>query len=34
LLANAIQTGADEQLAAERTAQAGLLRALAERARG
>ena len=34
LLANAIHADADEQLAAERAAQAGLLRALAERARG
>ncbi len=34
LLANAIHAGAEDQLAAERAAQAGLLRALAERARG
>jgi hypothetical protein len=34
LLANAIHAGMDDQLAAERAAQAGLLRALAERARG
>jgi len=34
LLANAINAGAADQLAAERAAQAGLLRALAERARG
>jgi len=34
LLTNAIHAGAADQLAAERAAQAGLLRALAERARG
>jgi enoyl-CoA hydratase/carnithine racemase len=34
LLANAIHSGAEDQLAAERATQAGLLRALAERARG
>jgi enoyl-CoA hydratase/carnithine racemase len=34
LLANAVHAGVDDQLAAERAAQAGLLRALAERARG
>ena len=34
LLANAVHAGVDDQLAAERAAQAGLLRALAGRARG
>lgn len=34
LLVNSIHAGAADQLAAERAAQAGLLRALAERARG